>query len=139
MDAGVDGGGDAGPTRCESTADCVTAGLMDFVCDPTELSCRPKCTTDSECLHVSEGRCEKVDGVCRTSCTLTDYCPDLDAGVVCDDDKGSCIKRCAQDDDCSALGKLGTRYAEATAKCNVAVHGCNFDTDCNNFLEFDDY
>src|SRR6476646_2915906 len=73
-DGGLDGGVDAGPTPCETTADCAAAMLPDLVCDPQEKVCVAKCGTDSDCDYVADGRCEKIDGTCRTTCTLGDYC-----------------------------------------------------------------
>jgi hypothetical protein len=116
MDGGMDGSVDAGPTPCDATADCAAAMLADLVCDPQEKVCVPKCGTDSDCDYVAAGRCEKLDGTCRKTCTLEDYCPALDAGLVCDDPKGTCIAKCVQDDDCTALGKLGTRCNDASGK-----------------------
>lgn len=136
----LDGGGDAGPLRCTTTADCAAAGMADLVCDPQEKVCVPKCGTNGDCTYVPEGVCEKTDGTCRPRCNgpMGDYCTGLDAGVVCNDETGVCAKKCVQDDDCSAIIS-GSRCNEATGKCTKDVHGCNVDTDCNSFVEFDDY
>ena len=50
----LDGGFDAGPKRCETHADCATEGAS-VVCDPQEKVCMPKCTMDSQCMHVASG------------------------------------------------------------------------------------
>jgi len=145
IDAGSDAGEiDAGPPTCTTQEDCVTKGLpaSEYVCDPRGI-CIPKCTGDSDCKHLIEGVCEPIDGICRPKCSTSpdaNYCLALDAGIVCDDDKGICMGRCAQDDDCSALGKPGRRCYETTGTCSASgVHGCNFDSDCNNWPDFDDY
>src|SRR4051794_1601616 len=77
-DGGLDGGFDAGPKHCAVHADCASEGA-NFVCDPQEKVCVPKCTMDSQCTNVADGVCEKFDGTCRPLCTATtgDYCPDL--------------------------------------------------------------
>ena len=138
-DGGMDGGVDAGPITCLSTADCAAAGAPDLVCDPQEKICVVKCATNSDCAYVAEGVCEPIDGTCRPRCTgNTDYCPTLDAGFVCHDEKGNCVRKCVQDDDCSAIIS-GSRCNEATGKCTKEVHGCAVDTDCNSFVDFDDY
>lgn len=138
-DGGKDGGADAGPMRCETTADCAAAGA-NLVCDPQDKICIPKCTDDGQCSHVSSGVCEKTDGTCRAPCgpPNEDYCPTVSMELVCRADTGRCVKRCHQDDDCSAI-KPGTRCTEATGQCTDDAHGCSFDTDCNGFVEFDDY
>ncbi len=143
MDAGMDSGYvDAGPPTCTTQADCATAGVPDWVCDPADSTCRPKCTGELDCKHVVDGVCEPIDGICRARCTTPekDYCVTLDAGIVCNEEKGTCIAKCVQDDDCSALGKPGRRCLESTGKCSTSgVHGCNFDSDCNSWTDFDDY
>jgi hypothetical protein len=141
-DGGLDGGGDAGPTKCQTTADCAAAGAPDLVCDPQEKICVPKCGADSDCTYVASGVCEQTDGTCRPPCGTMDYCGTLggDGGsdLVCREQTGHCVPKCKQDDDCSAIAK-GTRCTESTGKCTDDVHGCNFDTDCNNFIDFGDY
>ncbi|MBL8956296.1 MAG: hypothetical protein JNK82_36320 [Myxococcaceae bacterium] len=143
-DAGFDAGYvDAGPTPCTTQEDCATdAGASVFVCDPQEKVCLPRCMTNESCIHVIGGVCEPIDGICRPSCTTpgNDYCATLDGGIVCDEDKGSCIGKCAQDDDCSALGKTGRRCLETTGKCSaVGVQACNTDPNCNTSPDFDNY
>lgn len=140
LDGGSDASVDAGPLACMTTADCIAAGLTDLVCDPQEKVCVAKCGTNADCTYVAEGVCEKTDGTCRPRCNgpAGDFCITLDAGVVCNDETGVCAKKCIQDDDCSPIIS-GSRCNEATGKCIKDVHGCNFDTDCNNFVDFDDY
>lgn len=140
-DGGLDGGADAGPTVCTTTADCANAGT-DFVCDPRGQICVPKCSTDAQCSAIADSVCEKTDGTCRAKCSEPngDYCPMLApvGGLICLADTGHCVEKCKQDDDCSAI-KSGTRCDEPTGACITDVHGCGTDTDCNNFVEFDDY
>ncbi|MBK7861726.1 MAG: hypothetical protein IPJ65_24545 [Archangiaceae bacterium] len=143
-DAGTDGGGkDAGPISCQTTADCKTAGATDLVCDPQEKVCVAKCAQDSDCTYVASGVCETNEGTCHKPCGEEDFCPAVvpaDGGVslVCREQTGHCVPRCSQDDDCSAIAS-GSRCVETTGKCVGDAHGCNFDTDCNSYTDFDDY